>query len=289
MARSIGTIYNLLIQAKENQEDLDGLAPGQETFSNLRDDHTNNPSAVAIWRVWLYIVAVLTHINDLLFDKYQEDVDAKIKTSRWATFEFLQDKALAFQNGDSLIWNGSQFVYPAIDEAAQIVKRAAVVPAGNRILFKVAKLDGNDEPTPLTSGEKTSFTAYINDLVYPGTQYSVISEDSDELKLDLDIVFDPLVLNPDGSLISDNTVFPVVEAINGYVGNLPFNGVINLTALVDAIQAAQGVVDPVLNSAFSKYGGLAYIPADKNIVPNAGHAKLNESDSVINYISSTNV
>lgn len=289
MARSIGTIYDLLNQAKNNQEELDGLAPGQDNFTDLRTDQENNPSTVAIWRIWLYIVAVLTHINDVLFDKYVEEVDAKIGASRWATFEFLQAKALAYQNGYTLAWNGSQFVYSAIDAGAQIVKRAAVVASGTTILFKVAKLDGSDLPIPLTTGEKTSFQAYIDRLVYPGTQYAVISEVSDDLKLILDVVFDPQVLNPDGSLISDATVYPVVDAINDYVGNLPFNGVINLTALVDAIQAAPGVVDPVLKQAFSKYGGLPYEEAEKNITPNAGHSKLNEGDSTITYISEVNV
>jgi len=290
MARTIGQIYNALIEAKSNQSELEGLAPSQETFQNLRDDQENNPSTVAIWRIWLYVVAVMTHISDVLLDQYIVDVEEKIRVSRWGTLSFLQSESLKFQNGNSLVWNGSQFIYDPVIEANQIIKRASVVSSLNGILlFKVAKLDGNGDPDPLTVGEKSSFNAYVNNIIHAGTQFEIISEQSDDLKLELDVVFDPLVLNPDGSKIGDAAVFPVVDKINEFVGNLPFDGVINLTSLVDALQSVDGVVDPVLNDAFSKYGGLSYERIVKNVTPFAGHAKLNESDSIIIYISSVNV
>ena len=290
MARTIAQIYNAMITAKENQGDLDGLAPDQDTFSDLRTDQLNNPSTVAIWRLMLYIVAVLIHISDVLLDQFIVDVDEKIRVSKWGTLEFLQNESLKYQNGDSLVWNGNAFVYDPVTPANQIIKRAAVVVADTGVLlFKVAKLDGNGDPEPLTGGEKTSFESYVDKIVHAGAQFDIISEVSDDLKLVLDVVFDPQVLNPDGSKIGDAATFPVIDKINEFIGNLPFNGVINLTSLVDAIQSVDGVVDPVLKQAFSKYGGLSYQEFEKNITPNAGHSKLDEVNSVITYISEVNV
>ena len=283
MARTIEEIYNELITAKESQPNLTDLTPTGESSADLKTDLANSKSTVAIWRLWLWVVAVASHTVELLIDKHRSEVETFVANKEWGTLAFLQQKALEFQNGYTLTWNGSQFIYDTYDPAAQIVKRAAVIVSGQQIQFKVANLDGNGLPVKLTAPQISAFTTYIDGLVYSGTQYTVISDDPDDIKLDLEIVFDPLVLANDGSLIADATSFPVVDAINEFISNLPFNGVLNLTSLVDKLQTIDGVVDPVLNEAFGRYGGLNYSAIDKNYIPFAGHAILDEIGSTITF------
>jgi hypothetical protein len=288
MARTINEIYNELITAKESQPDLTTLTPLSDTADDLKSDLTSN-SVVAVWRLWLWIVAVGSHTVELLIDKHRSEVETFVANKEWGTLAFLRQKALEFQIGYSLTFNGSQFVYSVTDTDAQIVKRSAVVVSGQTVQFKIAKLNISGLPEKLTSPEKSSFISYIDGLVYAGTQYVVISDDPDDIKLDLEIVFDPLVLSDDGSLINDGATFPIIDAINEFISNLPFNGVLNLTALIDKLQAVDGVVDPVLNQAFAKYGGFPYLGIDKNLTPFAGHAILDEINSTITFTNKNSI
>ena len=289
MARTISEIYDELITAKESQPDLTDLSPDPDSADDLKTDLASSPSTVAVWRLWLWIVAVCSHTVELLIDKHRSEVETFVANKEWGTLSFLRQKALEFQFGDTLIWNGSQFVYSVTNPANQIVKRAAVVVSGQQVQFKIAKLDNDGLPVKLTTAEKNAFTTYIDGLVYAGTQYAVISDDPDDIKLNLEIVFDPLVLANNGSLITDSNVFPVIDAINDFISNLPFNGVLNLTALVDKLQTVDGVVDPVLNQAGGKYGGLSYSTIDKNYIPFAGHAILDENNSTITFTSQNDI
>ena len=154
-----------------------------------------------------------------------EVTDLKFKlitgTARW-----YQQKALEFQYGDALTWNGAQYVYDPITEANQIVKRAAVVVSGGIVRVKVAKLDVDGvTPIPLTAPELVSFTAYMEQIAFAGINVLVISTDADDMTVLANIYYDPLVLTPTGESIENPGVFPAEDAINGYLSNLPFNGI----------------------------------------------------------------
>tara|TARA_R110000796_G_scaffold96178_3_gene201793 strand:+ start:594 stop:1460 length:867 start_codon:yes stop_codon:yes gene_type:complete len=288
MARSIETIYNELMTIKLSQPDLTDLTPNPSTAADLKNDLTSE-SVVAVWRLWLWIMAVATHTHELLFDKHILDVEAIHDGREWGTLKFLHDRTLLFQLGDAFDWNGVQFVYDPITPANQIVKRCAVVVSGFQVLFKVAKLDGNGDPEKLSVAEISALETYVDRIVYAGTQFVIISDDPDDVKVDLSLVFDPLIISPNGSLITDPAVFPVVDAINGFIKNLSFNGVVNITELVDYLQLIDGVVDPTMNSMSSKFGGYNYAPIVMNYHTFAGHAVLDEPNSIITYISENDV
>jgi len=121
-----------------------------------------------------------------------------------------------------------------------------------------------------------------------GTDLTIISNPSDTLKIRYDIVYDPLVLTETGELINTPGTYPVHDVINEFIGNLPFNGVLNLTQLTDAIQQVEGVVDPTLVSAWAKFGSLPYSLINKNYQADAGHMVIDPANpltSTINYIN----
>jgi len=82
----------------------------------------------------------------------------------------------------------------------------------------------------------------------------VVSQDADLFKLVGTVFYDPLILTSSGELILEPGTFPVEDAVNAYLKNLPFNGVFSQTALVDAIQAASGVNDFVITSTQYQLG-----------------------------------
>lgn len=270
MARTISEIYNAMIAEKETMATLAGLQPDPDSFQTLLDDLTT-ASKVAFWRLIFFVVAVALFIHESLWDiKLVELEDAASKaipgTERW-----WYEQCLLFQYGDGLSWVDGKYQYVPVNEANQIIKFAAAIGVGGAVQLKVAKDDGTGVPTPLSVGELNSFITYVNQIKPAGTITVEISEPADLLHVEYDIYYDALLLNPDGSLISDPATFPVEVAINNYINNLIYNGYLHLSDLEDAIQAATGVRDFERNTAEAKYGALAYSAIDVKYNANAGY------------------
>ena len=103
----------------------------------------------------------------------------------------------------------------------------------------------------MSTAEKTSFEAYLDDLKPAGTDTLVVSNDADTLRLQLEIEYDPLVIALDtstpqrGQKILDSS-YPVEEAVTTYIQSIPFDSDFRIIDLVDAIQSADGVKNVVV-------------------------------------------
>lgn len=286
MARSIAEIYDEIVAEKQNMATLTALQPSIDDAQTLLNDLTTT-SKVAIWRLWFWCVAFAIYTHESLFDTFSAQIETRSNEIIAGTPLWYQTESLAFQYGDSLTWNGSQYVYSTINTANQIIKRCAVVDLGYQVRFKVAKLDVNGLPIPLTLAEKNAFISYLNQIKFAGTPTAVVSNNGDDLKLNLDIQYNAQILDVNGFELENPAVNPVLDAINSYIGNLPFNGVYNVMALVDSIQKANGVIDVRLNSSMAKYGALSYSNTSQNYTPDAGYLVYDALNSVINYQTTT--
>lgn len=285
MARTISEIYNEMVAEKESMSSLSDLQPNIDDSQTLLSDLTST-SKVAVWRLLLWIVAFGIWTHEVIFDAHKAEIKARAKELITGTRLWYRDQSLIYQHGDALVWNGQKYLYEFPDESKQIIKRCAVIEGGGQVRIKVAKVV-SDEPAKLDASEESAFSAYTEKIKFAGTNILIISEDADLLRIYMSIKRDPLVLNADGSLISDGATFPVNDAINAYIKNLPFDGVLSLSALVDAVQAAQGVVDPKLVSAEAKYGDLTYANIDREYTANAGHMKIDDDyplSATITYV-----
>lgn len=288
MARTVTEIYNDMIAEKETMATLSGLQPDPDSFQTFLDDLTTT-SKVAIWRLMFYVVAVAIFIHESLWDiKLVELEDAALRaipgTERW-----WYEQCLLFQYGDALSWVDGKYQYVPVDTTAQIIISAAALGVGGALQLKVAKDDGSGFPTALSAAEVSSFEAYVDQIKPAGTITTVISETADLLHIVYDVYYNPLLLNPDGSLISDAGVFPVEDAITNHISNLQFNGYLYLSELEDAIQGAIGVNDFERNTAEAKYGALAYAAIDVKYNANAGYMAIDPIyplSTTITYIAS---
>ena len=286
MARTINEIYDEIITEKETQSVLNGLTPAPDDAQTLLADLTTT-SKVAIWRLWYYTLAVAINIHENAWDLFKAEVEDRALEIITGTTRWYRDQSLLFQNGDALTYDAAsgKYIYDPITPANQIIKRCAVIDTGAQVRIKIAKLDGSGKPIPLTAGEVTAYEGYLGQIKFAGTSTTVTSADADDLKLDLFIQYDPQVLDSNGADLNDPAVFPVDDAITAYIENIPFNGILNLTALNDSIQAAEGVLDSVINSAEAKFGLLPYSAINTNYVPDAGHLELDQVNSTITYTS----
>lgn len=285
MARSILEIYDEMVTEKQQQAALNVYQPNIDNSQNLLNDLTS-ASKVAVWRTALFIVAVAIYTHEVIFDRHKEEIETRAQEIITGPTQWYADQCFLFQYGDTLTWNGKKYVYDPINEQNRIIKRAAVIEAAGQVRIKVAKIQ-NNLPAPLSASELTSFKSYIALIKFAGSNIAIISRDADLLKISFDVYYDPLVLNSSGELISNTSIKPVEVAINSYIQELPFNGILNLTKLVDSVQAAEGVIDPILINAEAKYGQIPYAPINREYNADAGHMKIDPAyplHTQINYI-----
>ena len=278
MARTIQEIQTLILQAKAQEPALNEL---------------NSTSKVAIWRLWVYIIAVAIWSLEKLFDQHRADIDKRLAELKPHTARWYRSKALAFQYGfdllpDSDTFNNQGYTEEQI-EASKIVKYSAVIESKNegRLIVKIAGEQG-DTLQPITDAQKQAFEAYLQEIKDAGVRLSVVNYQPDVLHLQMKIIYDPLVLDSNGQSIIHATK-PVEETIKSYLKRLPFNGELVLAHLIDVLQQAEGVKIPHLVLAQSKnitigggYGAFETIEISK--IPTAGYFTIDNFND-ITYVS----
>ena len=275
MARSIQEIQTFILQAKAQEPALNEL---------------NSTSKVAIWRLWVYIIAVAIWSLEKLFDQHRADIDKRLAELKPHTARWYRSKALAFQYGFDLLPNSDKFNNVGHTEeqieASKIVKYSAVIESKNegRLIVKIATEQG-EQLQPITDAQKQAFEADLSEIKDAGVRLSVVNYQPDILHLQMKIVYDPLVLDSNGQSILHATK-PVEEAIKSYLKRLPFNGELVLAHLIDALQQAEGVKIPHLVLAQSKnitsggsYGAFETIEISK--IPTAGYFKIDNFNDII--------
>lgn len=286
MARELKNIYDEIIAEKESLTTLrTELEPFPENFNNLLTTISSG-SRVAVWRLWVWITAYAIWLFEKIQDAFKDEIEELISSTRFGTEPWYQEIALAFQYGDAIIYTDYKFQYATIDTTKQIVKRAAAVAANGEVRLKVAKLSGTS-PVKLSSGELAAFNAYVTDLKPPGEKVLVISTDADLLKLQAEIIYDPQVLNADGSSIADGT-FPVELAINSYLAGIVWDGKFNMRKWQDAIQAVDGVVDVVPGTCYGKaYGAASFDTIVSNYYSVAGYMIIDPANPLLSTLTYT--
>ena len=278
MARSIQEIQELIYQAKTQEPALNEL---------------NSTSKVAIWRLWVYIIAVAIWSLEKLFDLHRADIDKRLAELKPHTARWYRSKALAFQYGFDLLTDCDKFNNTGHTEeqieASKIVKYSAVVESPNegRLIVKIAGEQG-EQLQPITDAQKQAFEAYLQEIKDAGVRLSVVNYQPDVLHLQMKIIYDPLVLDSNGQSIIHATK-PVEDTVKSYLKRLPFNGELVLAHLIDALQQAEGVKIPHLVLAQSKnitsggsYGAFETIEISK--IPTAGYFTIDNFND-ITYIS----
>jgi hypothetical protein len=231
MARSTQTIKQEIITQKNAETSLSGLTSNSQS---------------ALWNVWAFVTAQSINFLEQLWDALRLEVEEIASKAVPGTALWLKDRALSFQYGDVVQVNDDFSVgYPTINTENKIVTQCSVKQTSNRlVIVKVAK-GVTPSLVALSATELSAFISYINKIKFAGTQTSVISLNADKLKVVAEIFYD-------GQYVSTTVKTNVIAAINAYLSALPFDGVISLNGLLDAIQAVQGVDDVVLNDVIAR-------------------------------------
>jgi hypothetical protein len=227
MARTVEQIVQEMITAKEAKPELAGLT---------------STSVTAIWRLWIYVFAMVVWAHEKFFDQYKIDLQALVDANIIGTGSWYAQQLLKFQLGDTLeVLPSGKLGYLANDDSKKIVKRSSYQEQpGSLLLLKAAK-EVSGAVVPLTATELTQLKGYVERVRFAGVNISVISENADKLRPVLDVYYN--------SLISPLVFIPNVEAaISSYCSQLDFDGFFYVSKMVDAIQAVEGVIDVKVNT-----------------------------------------
>lgn len=272
MARSVNEILDQMITAKNSEPGLSQL--------------TSN-SISAIWRLMYYVIAVGHHILETLFDAHKTEITGIIDNMKPHSPLWYANMAKRFQYGFDLLPDSDQFDNTGKTdseiEASRIVAYSAVIEQKEKLLMKVAKIE-NDDLAALEAEELSAFENYINRIKDAGVTIDMLTYPADELKLDVTIFYNPLVLNARGERIDGTSDTPVPDAIRAYLAGIAFDSTVVLADLVDALQRVNGVSIPHISLAAYKYGVLDWIPFDIMFRPQSGYTRIADTELNIIYV-----
>lgn len=234
------------------------------------------------------ILSYFMFLLEQIFDTHKQEVNEIIENKFPHRPSWYRTKAKEFQYGFDLIEDTDNFDntgYTAEQiEDSKIIKYSAVTKNGGQLLIKIASEVGG-VLAPITAPQKAAFDAYIEEIADCGVKYLVINKQPDILLLNLQVFYDPLVLNDSGmSILNGN--YPVEDAIKEYMKELPFNGELVLAHLVDKLQLVEGVKIPnIVNAETQIYdpGTDAYLaaqPITVKTIPDSGYFTVPNFDNV---------
>ncbi|RWX00906.1 nucleotidyltransferase [Flavobacterium cerinum] len=220
-------------------------------------------SLLSLENLWFDIISFAHRVHEQFFDQHTKEVNEKLANQKAGTLPWYRTMALRFLWGFSLVIDQDYFNTAGATteqiEAAKIVKYAAVDQAtlSSRVIIKVAG-ENNGKLEPIQPEQKEALEAYINEVKFAGVTVNIINYLPDRLYLTIEIKRDALVLSASGQSILNGN-YPVNDAIAKYMKELPFNGELRLSALVDRLQVVPGVIDATILNAES-----AWINPDTN-------------------------
>jgi hypothetical protein len=239
----------------------------------------------SIENILFYVVAFALHVYERIFDTKSDELTAYVDAMRPHTREWYIKMMKQYQHGD--IFNESLGCYETIDESKQIVKYCSLSTNTSGVLeYKVAQDDGSGNPEVIPQNIISSIQSYIERVKEDaGVRCKIYSNPSDKFKCKIDILYDPTVLNANGSKVSDPGSFPVLDAIRDYFISFPFDGVFSNMGITDAIQAVVGVRIPQILESWAKkeLAGANWEQIISTYNPRSGYMTFNQNDIDIIY------
>jgi hypothetical protein len=242
MARTISQIQNQIL--------------AQITADPVLGTKLTSPSQVAIYNVFSFIVATALSVEENLRDIFQTEIEADIFNAPPGTPQWIVKMVKYFQYSavtpQYVAVDNFTISYPVVNPSYNVVAQCAVVTLPFRTVeIKIAPADTSScfdnipgiFPYGSTGAGPTvnALSAYLDLINFAGVQFSIVNLYPDYFMCGANIYYDGQF----GPSVTAN----VSVAINNYLANLPFNGVISLyggyndPGLINVIQSVQGVLD----------------------------------------------
>lgn len=233
-------------------------------------------SKISVESLLFYAMAYCMMLLEKIFNDRTSELEAKFASLRPHTIGWYVAKIKAFQYDVYLPLDTD--VYPTINEEKQIVKYCSVTTTRGVLNIKIAGADSSGRPVRLSDSSSEypqalqMVTAYINKVKDAGVHFVLSSGEADKFSCRLLIHYDPLH-NITEQTIKDN--------ITKYLSSMPFDGVYSNMALVDTLQAVEGIKVAEVISSQASYGSNPPVNIVSLYRPDAGYMELDEGKTQI--------
>lgn len=279
MARSIQEIEDQLLAYKAREPRLSQL---------------DSSSKTAVWRRITFVVATAFQTLEKKWEALSVEFSELVRAAKPMTLYWYQQQALRFQyrfHYDEWGLYDNQGVSDEAIAKAKIVKYAAAYCIGRKLFIKVVTARAG-VPAQLDEGQQRALKSYFEDIGSAGTLVEIVSRPPDHFKIEVEIYYDPIILDQSGARLDGSDKGPVKKAIEGYLKNLDFNGQLNLTDLSNVMEGVDGVKQVKISGAWSKYGRYTYDDSehpnvgriDEFRTMDAGYAVLDQAGTKIYYL-----
>lgn len=248
-------------------------------------------SKVSLESILFFAVATGIWIACKMFDQHKIDIFTILRDNRAHTTGWYAARSKEFQFGRDLVNDNDFYDNSGLNdeqiEKLRVVKFAVANETNDSALMylKIAT-ESAGKKQPLNDVQLAAFTNYIGKIKDAGVRIKIVNEPADELRLKMDIYYNPLVLDISGKRVDGVDDTPIQLAIKQYIGNLAFNGFYANQTLVDTIQQVDGVEIVELKEASSKYGNLQdFIPINARSIPRAGYYQISDPNLILNFIA----
>ncbi len=203
------------------------------------DNFAAHFSKVSVINILFYVFASAAWVLEQLFESHKREVEERMDRIIPHRPKWYRDKVLGFMKDMVLIPDTDDYDTSDMSdgdiEAAKVIKHAVAVETSDASLLtiKVAGESGG-ERCPLDAETETQLAAYLAEIKDAGVRINLVNEEPETLDCRVDIYYNAMLSEAD--LLNG-----CKEAIRSYVENLPFNGEYSNMALVDALQAVEGV------------------------------------------------
>lgn len=249
MARQLSEIYE---QAK--------LARSQY----LELTEFENDSKMSILDAFTWTTSACIWAFENILDVFKVDLVKDLQNRVNGTAGYYASALLKYQSGDQLQMNeeGTAFHYPSQDTSKRIITKVSYSEFAEdgyhdkKLLLKVATGTPGQYQS-IDRDELVAIQAYVDQISFAGTHSLVVSRKGDVLIPRVTVYYD-------GAVPPEEVYNNIETCLNEFLANLPFNGLVYVQRIIDAIQSAEHVVDVYISPSSSDQQGFFVAQYDDN-------------------------
>lgn len=260
MARTLSEIY---AEAKDTRNQ----------YLELTEFENSSKMSILDTFTWVTSACIWTFEN--VMDVFKIDLAKDLQNRINGTPAYFANALLKYQSGDDLVMNeeGTAFSYPNIDPSKRIITKVAYFEEEEKgfydkmVRFKIA----TGKPGAyyrIEEDELIAIRAYLNQILFAGQHARVVSRIGD-------VLIPRVVVYYDGAVTEDELYQSIENALNEYIQNIEFNGLVYSQKVIDCIQNVEHVTDVSVSSDDTDHQGIFVAKYDDN-----NHLIKDEHDNV---------
>lgn len=240
-----------------------------------------NSSKMSVLDAFTWVTSACIWGFENILDVFKVDLAKDLQNRINGNAAYYANALLKYQSGDELEMNadGTAFSYPTVDESKRIITRVSYSENqeegfyDKQLILKIA----TGEPGAyerVSDDELLAIRAYFNQIAFAGTHATIVSRKGDVLVPRVTVYYD--------GAVSEEEVYENIEdALNEFIADISFDGVVYVQKIIDAIQKAEHVVDVYVDTTASDLQGIfvAQYDDDNNLIP----ISTDDSGNVVSY------